>query len=193
MKSRIRQWLVERPRLGGFQRARVGAFLLVPILAACSDTTGPARFVSITPASQTVVLQTVPTGKFLHTSVTLTNNSLFRVTWGGSCGVSLEKKIDYAFIENADGPTPPWFTVWSAVCAALSAEAVAIFYAPLQPGQSVSIPIDIPVTLTGTPRFDGSPGEYRVHLSLATQIFNSQYRVIPHDLSVSDPFSVVAQ
>ena len=190
MKSRISQWLVERLRPRGFHRIRLSAFLILPILAACSDSTGPTRFVSITPASQTVVLQTVPTGKVLHTSVTVTNTSPFTVTRVGPCGVTLEKKIDVTFLAAADGPTPPWFTVWSAICA-LSFDAVAI--APLQPGQSVSVPIDIPVTATGSLGFDGSPGLYRVHLSLATQIFTNQYRSIPHDQSVSNPFSVIPQ
>ena len=192
MRSRISQWLVERLRPRGFHRIRLSAFLVVPILAACSDSTGPTRFVSITPASQTVVLQTVPTGQVLHTSVTVTNTSPFLVTRVGPCGVTLEKRTPVSSLANADGP-PEWFTVWSQICALLSAEAMAIIYTPLKPGQSVSVPIDVPVTATGSLGFDGSPGLYRVHLSLATQIFTNQYRSIPHDQSVSNPFSVVPQ
>jgi hypothetical protein len=192
MKSRIRQWLVEDLRPSGFKHARLAAFVALPILAACNDTTGPARFVSITPASQTVVLQTVPAGKVLRTSVTLTNTSSFAVTWD-ACAVTLEKKIE-GVIALSDGPTPPWFTVWTKICALLSAEAVAIINAPLQPGQSVTIPIEVPVTTASElQHFDGSPGEYRIHLTLAARMFGSQYRPISHDLSVSDAFSVVAQ
>jgi hypothetical protein len=192
MKSRISQWLVEGLRPRGFQLIRWSAFLIVPILAACSDSTGPTRFVVITPASQTVALETTPTGKILRTSITLTNTSSFPVTWD-YCGLTLEKNIS-GIIELADGPRPPWFTVWVQACYLLSAEAIAYYTTPLQPGQSVTIPIAAPVgqSFSALP-FDGSPGEYRVHLTLATQILHNQYRTVPHDFSVSDSFMIVAQ
>src|SRR2546423_2562169 len=143
MKSRIRQRLVEGLRLRAFQSARLGAVLAVAILAACNDTTGPTRFVTITPASQIVAMQTAPTGRVLRTSVTLTNTSTFPITWD-YCALTLEKKIE-GIIELADGPQPPWFTVWSPICALLSADAVARMTSPLRPGGSVTIPIDVPV------------------------------------------------
>ena len=172
-------------------RNRQLALLAVPLLAACSDTTGPSRLVSITPATQSVVLETVPGGRVLHTSVTVTNRSAFPVTIS-PCGLALEKKISGFIALGSDGPTPPWFTVWVSYCALLEAEAVAIVTAPLLPGQSVTVPIVIPVTQPGNLNFDGSPGEYRIHLTLATQILN-EFRIVPHDLSVSDSFSVSAQ
>jgi hypothetical protein len=169
-------------------------FVIVPILVGCNDTTGPTRFVSITPASQSVALENAPTGKILRTSVTMTNTSSFPITWD-YCGLTLEKKIEGPILLAVDGPSPPWFTVWAQPCYAFAtgSEAVAVFTTPLQPGKSVTIPINVPVTLTGSLHFDGSPGDYRVHLTLATQILKNQYRVIPHDLSVSDPFTVTAQ
>ena len=191
MKSRISRWLVEGLRPRGFHRIRLSAFLIVPILAACSDSTGPTRFVVITPASQTVALETAPTGKILRTSVTLTNTSSFPVTWN-SCGLTLEKNISGPIALASDGPRPPWFTVWSQACYLASAEAIAYLTAPLQPGQSVTIPFAAQVGQGfGSLPFDGSPGEYRVHLTLATQILHNQYRTVPHDFSVSDPFTVV--
>jgi len=171
-------------------RNRQLALLAVPLLAACSDTTGPTRLVSITPATQSVVLETGPTGKLLHTSVTLTNTSAFPVTMA-PCGIALEKKISGFFALASDGPSPPWFTVWLPICV-WSAEAVAILATPLPPGQSVSVPVIVPVTQPGPFQFDGSPGEYRVHLVLTTQILND-FRIVPHDLSVSDSFSVLPQ
>jgi hypothetical protein len=191
MKSTIRQWLVEGLRLRAFRHAPLAAFSTVLLLSACSDATGPTHFVSITPASQSVALQTVPGGKVLRTSLTLRNTSSFPVTWD-YCGLTLERKI-VVFALASDGPTPPWFTVWSATCALLSAEAVAIIRTPLEPGQSVTIPIEVPVAPTGAALFDGSPGEYRVHLVLAAQITGRRILTIPHDASVSDSFSVVAQ
>ena len=191
MKLKLRQWLVEGLCVRGLARARSGAFLVLPVVVACSDTTGPSRFVSITPASQSVALQSVPSGKILRTSVTLTNASRFPIIWG-YCGLGLEKKIEGMIISATDGPIPPWFTVAMPACA-LGAEAVAFITPPLQPGESVSIPIEVPVATAGTVRFDGSPGEYRVRLLLATQILDNQYHTLPHDLSVSDSFNVVAQ
>ena len=173
-------------------RNRQLALLAVPLFAACSDTTGPSRLVTITPAAQSVVLETGPTGKLLHTSVTVTNTSAFPVTISSPCGIALEKRISGIISLASDGPTPPWYTVWVSICAYLADEAVAIITAPLLPGQSVSVPIVVPVTQPGTLHFDGSPGEYRVHLTLATQILN-EFRMVPHDLSVSDSFSVSAQ
>src|SRR5206468_3616779 len=120
-------------------RNRQLALLAVPLLAACSDTTGPNRLVSITPVTQSVVLETGPTGKLLHTSVTLTNTSAFPVTMV-PCGIALEKKISGFVLLASDGPSPPWFTVWVPICGLLSAEAIAILAAPLPPGQSVSVP-----------------------------------------------------
>lgn len=192
MKSRISQWLVEGLRPRGFHRIRLSAFLIVPILAACSDSTGPTRFVVITPASQTVALETAPTGQILRTSITLTNTSSFPVMWD-YCGLTLEKNISGPIALATDGPRPPWFTVWVQACYLLSAEAIAYLTTPLQPGQSRTIPISIPVSQPGLLQFDGSPGQYRVHLTLTTQILNNQYRTVPHDFSVSDPFTVVAQ
>jgi hypothetical protein len=192
MKSRIGQSLVEDLRHREFRRTRLSMLLLVPVLAACNDSTGPTRVVTITPASQTVSLETLPTGKILRTSVTLTNTSGLPITWD-YCGAMLEKKIDNLFIATADGPQPPWFTVWARSCYLLSAEAVAYFTAPLQPGQSVTIPIDVPVSQTGPLNFDGSPGEYRVRLTLTQRILTNRYRTVPHDFSVSDPFIVVTQ
>ena len=194
MKAKVRQWFVEGLRLRGLERARLGAFLLVPVLAACNDATGPTRFVNITPASQTVVLQSLPTGKVLRTSVTLTNTSHFSINWN-YCGVTLEKKIEGPVALSTDGPTYPWFTVRTTICSALAAgsAAIAIFSSPLEPGQSVTIPIDVPVGQVGSLIFDGSPGEYRVHLYLTAKILDRDYRAIPHDLSVSDPFTLAAQ
>lgn len=167
------------------------ALLAIPLLAACSDTTGPSRLVNITPASQSVVLETGPTGKVLHTSVVVTNTSAFPVTIDPQCGIALEKYVSGIVALASDGPTPPWYTVWVSTCY-LTADAIGVFTAPLLPGESVSVPIVVPVTQLGTLNFDGSPGEYRVHLTLATHILN-EYRVVPHDMSVSDSFNVLAQ
>jgi hypothetical protein len=192
MKSRNRQWLVEEPVRTGLRCARLATIAVVPILAACSDTTGPSRLVSITPASQTVVMEPLPNGNVLRTSVTLTNTWTRPVAWS-SCGAALEKKTpDFSAL---DGPGPGWTEVWTAACVTLAAAAGSDFILtlPLQPGRSVTIPIFARVAPSIYPDFDGSPGIYRVRLFLATPILGNEYRNIPHDLSVSDPFTLLAQ
>lgn len=183
MTPRICQSLREDVRLRRFWRSQAGAFAFLSVLAACSDSTGPNRVVTITPIDQTVALQSSPAGKILRTSVTLTNNSRSPVTWD-KCAWTLEKKLGITALAT-DGPTFPWVTVSGGpIC------YLAIAYLPLQPGQSVQIPIEVTV---GTSQFDGSPGEYRVHLVLGTTVLENQWRPIPHDLSVSDAFTVVSQ
>jgi hypothetical protein len=191
MKSRIGEWLFRGEPRGRLQRGRFVALLLVAVLAACSDGTGPSSLVSITPASQTVTLQQTPNGAFLRTSVTLTNISSNPVVYD-PCALSLERKADPYVALSGDGPTYPWATVWSSFCAALSAEAIARIPQSVAPHSSVTVPVNAPVSVTlgQSQYFDGSPGTYRVRLVLQTDIIGTA-RLIPHDLSVSDPFTLV--
>jgi hypothetical protein len=192
MKSRLRHSLIEGLGPRRFQRARFAAFLVVPILVACNDTTGPARFVVITPASESVALQTVPGGKMLNTWVTLTNISSKPIGFNACRGVSLERRVDIsANAALADGPKPPWTQVWTAPCG-FEALAAVIGTGPLQPGATMIIPVNVLAGVIGAAGFDGSPGLYRVHLTLATEILGVS-GVIPHDLSVSNPFSLTGQ
>lgn len=184
MKFRVRQPLFEVPRLRELQRARLGAFLVFAVVA-CSDTTAPKQFVSITPVSESVALQTLGEGKVLRTSVILTNTSDAPVGWT-YCGFTLEKNVS-GFTLADGGPSYPWVTVAAPLCAAAPGTV------PVQPGASVTIPVEVLVRQTGSESFDGSPGEYRVHLLLATQILFQAYITVPHDLSVSNPFNIVTQ
>jgi hypothetical protein len=189
MESRIRQTLTA-PRLF-IPRASL-ALAAVVGLAACIGTTEPVRLVSITPAAASVALQTTASGRVLNTSVTLTNVSKNPVTFD-LCTLTLEKLKGVVFAEAADGPQPPWYTVWSQICVALKATNNSGFETVSLPsGASLTIPVSAQVGQNGASSFDGSPGTYRVHLSLVTDIVG-QVRTIPHDLSVSDPFSIVAQ
>lgn len=190
MKSRTRRWLVGGEPRGPSQRVRLVALVLVPLLGACSDGTGPSGVVRITPASQTVTLQQTPSGPALRTSVTLTNTSSRPVVYD-PCALSLEKKVDYVLVGSE--PSAPWAKVWAPVCTTLSA-AIGIVHAAVAPHSSITIPIDAgvgPSPFQGL-SFDGSPGIYRVYLALQTDIIGVP-REIPHDLSVSDPFMIVIQ
>lgn len=188
MKSRIRQWLVE-----GASRtltARLTALVVVPVLVACADGTGPARLVSITPESQFVSLEQSPNGAHLKTSVTLTNTSSSSLVYD-PCALSLEKKIEGYMLADGE-PTYPWVRVWAPICVLLSSETVSIMRITLLPHTSVMIPIDAQVASSTFPQFDGSPGTYRIYLALQTTLVGVP-REIPHDFSVSDPFTVVVQ
>jgi hypothetical protein len=186
---------VEKQAATGFARVAIAAMLVVAV--SCTDNTGPARGVAITPIAPTVALQATPQGQALITSVTLTNTSSHPVAWS-ICGMSLEK-IGMPALPPGTG----WDTVWQSICFAIDNSApvdantstsfVTSLGGPiLRPGESVDIPVSIPV---GQPpyslyNFKGDPGAYRFHFSLSTQILGTFYPVT-HDLSVSDSFTLL--
>lgn len=191
MESSFSQKEVGRGAVIGFARITMAAALVVGL--GCTDSTGPVRL-KIEPAATIVRLQSSAQGLTLSTSVTLTNTTSQAVSYS-DCGVSLEKV----------GPPelPPgkgtWETVWARICylldnnpAALStAPGVPTFFGPqLQPGESVTIPVEAVVGQSPYPNFTGEPGSYRFHIVLATQ-FMGRYVTIPHDQSVSTNFSLL--
>jgi hypothetical protein len=153
---------------------------------ACGGITEPTGIVRIKPASQTVSLKASPQGRSLITSVTLTNTSPYPVYWY-YCSLSLQRKESGVALSSASDAA--WLTVWSPACVTLDSYAISI----LAPRQSVTVPINAPVT-QGTPpaSFDGAPGTYRVHMYLSSQVAGEN-RPIPEELSSSDPFRLVAQ
>jgi hypothetical protein len=195
MKSRPGQKKVGEQAATGFARAAIAAMLVVAV--SCTDSTGPARGIAITPGSPTVALQVTPQGQALITSVTLTNTSAHPVAWS-YCGMSLEK-IGMPALPPGTG----WDTVWQSICFALddspapdatiSSSFGASLGGPiLKPGESVDVPVSIPVGQPpySTYNFEGKPGAYRFHFSLSTEILGTYYPV-QHDLSVSDPFTLL--
>src|SRR5882724_10141014 len=117
----------------GFQRARLGALVVVAILAACNEATGPSRLVSIIPASETVAIQPTVHGPTLSVSLTLTNTSHNPIYYW-RCGVVLQRLVN-GFISVSGGNS--WQVVWSPIC---TAEAM-VPPPTLLPGESVTIPI----------------------------------------------------
>jgi hypothetical protein len=195
MKSRPGQKEVRERAAVAFARAAIAAMLVVAV--SCTDSTGPARGIAITPISPIVALQTTPQGQALITSVTLTNTSSHPVAWS-YCGMSLEK-IGMPALPPGTG----WDTVWQSICFALddspapdatiSSSFGASLGGPiLKPGQSVDVPVSIPVGQPpySTYNFKGDPGAYRFHFALSTEILGTYYPV-PHDLSVSDFFTLL--
>jgi len=195
MKSRPGQKEMGVQRATGFARAVIAAVLLVA--ASCTDSTGPARRIAITPAAPTVALQATPQGQALITSVTLKNTSAHPIAWS-SCGMSLEKMGMPAL-----PPGTGWETVWQSICflldnspatdATTSTSFGASLGGPiLRPGESVDVPVSIPVGQPpySTYNFKGEPGAYRFHFSLSTEILGTYYPV-QHDLSVSDFFTLI--
>jgi hypothetical protein len=196
MKSRPGQKEVGERAATGFARATIAVMLVVAV--SCTDSTGPARGIAITPGAPTVALQVTPQGQALITSVTLTNTSAYPVAWS-SCGMTLEKAALPALPPGTGSPE----TVWESFCFVLAESPVAdpttstSFGASLggpilRPGESVDVPVSIPV---GQPpyssfNFMGEPGAYRFHFLLSTQILGTFYPV-PHDLSVSDFFTLL--
>jgi hypothetical protein len=195
MKSRPGQKEAGERAVTGLGRAVIAAVFIVAV--SCTDSTGPARGIAITPTAPTVALQATPQGQALITSVTLKNTSAHRIAWS-YCGMSLEK-IGMPALPPGTG----WETVWQSICFDLDnspAPDATISYAfgtslggpILKPGQSVDVPVSIPV---GQPpysiyNFEGKPGAYRFHFSLSTEILGTYYPV-QHDLSVSDSFTLL--
>jgi hypothetical protein len=196
MKSRPGQKEVGERAEKRFARVAIAAILVVG--ASCTDSTGPARRVTIVPAAPTVALQTTPQGQTLNTSVTLTNTSAEPIAWS-SCGMTLEK----AGLPQLPPGKGSWDTVWQSICLLLEEGPVADATASssfgaslggpiLRPGESITVPVSVPV---GQPpysnfNFKGEPGEYRFHFFLSTQILGTYFQV-PYELSVSDPFTLL--
>jgi hypothetical protein len=196
MKSRPGQKEVGEQATTAFARAAIAVVLVVAV--ACTDSTGPARRIAITPTAPTVALQATPQGQALITSVTLTNTSSHPVAWS-SCGMSLER----APLPALPPGTGSSETVWESICflldnspapdATISTSFGASLGGPiLKPGESVDVPVSIPVGQPpySTYNFKGDPGAYRFHFALSTEILGTYYPV-PHDLSVSDFFTLL--
>lgn len=196
MKSRPGQKEVGERAVTILARAAIAVVLVVA--ASCTDSTGPARRIAITPAASTVALQVTPQGQALTTSVVLTNTSDRPIAWS-SCGMSLEK----APLPALPPGTGSYETVWQSICfllddspatdATTSTSFGASLGGPiLGPGESVAVPVSIPVGQPpySTYNFKGDPGAYRFHFALSTEILGTYYPV-PHDLSVSDFFTLL--
>jgi hypothetical protein len=194
MESRSGQNELRERAVFCLSRTAIAASLF--LAAACTDATGPADRVRIVPETPTVTLQTTPQGRVLSTSVTLTNNSSYRVAWS-SCGVSLEK----AGMPALPPGKSDWQTVWRRICylldAAASQSGATSFTIPfdaqiLQPGQSVTIPVSAVVAQPPYPEFTGEIGQYRVRIPLSIQLLLGAYVEITPERSVSDPFTLLS-
>lgn len=196
MKSRPRQKEVGERAVTILARAAITAVLVVAV--SCTDSTGPARRIAITPTAPTVALQATPQGQALITSVTLTNTSAHPVAWS-SCGMSLER----APLPALPPGTGSYETVWQSICLLLddgpvpdattsTSFGISLGGPILKPGQSVDVPVSIAVGQPpySTYNFKGDPGAYRFHFALSTEILGTYYPV-PHDLSVSDSFTLL--
>ena len=192
MESRYGQKELRQRAVFCLSRTAIAASLF--LAAACTDATGPADRVRIVPETPTVTLQTTPQGQLLSTSVTLTNNSAYRVAWS-SCGVSLEK----AGMPALPPGKSDWQTVWRRICVLLDAAASQSASTPsaipfdaqiLQPGQSVTIPVSAIVAQPPNQSFTGEPGQYRVRIPLSIQLLLGAYLEIAPERSVSDPFTL---
>jgi len=196
MKSRHGQKEVRERAAAGFARVTIAAILVVGV--SCTDSTGPARRVTIVPAAPTVALQTTPQGQALNTSVTLTNTTAHPIAWS-SCGMTLEK----AGLPELPPGKGSWDTVWQSIClmldnipaadATTSSSFSPLFPSPiLRPGESVTVPVVVSVGQPPYSTFDfkGEPGAYRFHFLLSTEILGTYYPV-PYELSVSDSFTLL--
>lgn len=175
------QFRIRQSGVGG-----LAALTLVTALSGCTNPTEPVAAVRIVPASQTVVLQSTPQGPTLSTSVTLTNTSGFPIIWS-SCSMQLERRDDIALpASNSDAG---WERVWSPIC---NLALILPPPTPLQPGESVTVPVTAVASPQDAGSFSGEPGQYRVRFFLGA-VVAGDYRQLPSAASSSQPFTVVAQ
>jgi hypothetical protein len=184
MKSRVVRFEGGTKVVSRTLRQAIVVAVALPVMTFCTGSTEPAASVSIVPASQTVAIQPSVHGPTLNVSVTMTNTSPHAIYWS-SCGVGLQRKNET--VGAGKTTTAMWQTVWLPICA-----TIATVFDPLQPGESVTVPITAVVSQVNPPTFDGAPGLYRVRFSLSTEVAGS-IRALPEDQSSSDPFTVVTQ
>ncbi len=179
MESRIRPTASPRSRpIAPWFRSLVAVACLITLVE-CTSTTEPHSIISIVPKSSRVAIQITPQGPLLNNPLTLTNTSAHPASWG-ACSVTLERNT-YPFT------LPPgrveWQQVWSPICLA----NVTVAGSVLQPGESTTIQILVPV---GGGGFVGEPGQYRFRFFLG-QLIGGMYNQVPADRSLSDTFSIV--
>jgi hypothetical protein len=162
------------------RRIRWAAFF-IPIVAACNatDLLIPAGSLTIEPASLTVPVQ--PNSGFVI-PITISNSSETTVYMDGGCGWSVEQSR----LMGDEGPRQ-WVRVLLPVCALeLPPGSPSV---PINPGQVLVFMVDTRGTGLGPSTVLN--GQYRVSVALAVMRFG-ELRLLPHDQSVSTPFTVVA-
>ena len=183
MESRIRPTTSLRPRrVAPCSRSLVVVSCLTTF-AACTSTTEPHSIISIVPQSSSVAIQITPQGPYLNNPITLTNTSDYPVSWSG-CSVTLERNTNP--LPLLPPGKPQWQEVWSPICIAMSVVAGSV----LQPGESTTIQILVPVASTPGDGFAGEPGQYRFRFFLGLLI-DGMYHPVPADNSLSDTFTIV--
>jgi hypothetical protein len=167
-----------------WRRIWLPALMLVPIISACdaTDLLVPRGSIRIEPASNTVMLQTINNRTGFVVPVTISNTSEKTVYYSGGCGW----RVEQSKLMGDEGPRE-WVTVFFPLCALElppGSPPVAI-----DPGQVLAFTIDTRGSGLGPSTvFDG---QYRVSFDLAVMRFG-ELRRLPHDQSVSTPFTVVA-
>jgi hypothetical protein len=182
MESRIRPTASPRSRRNAPGFRSLVAVACLTTLVACTSTTEPHSIISIVPQISSVAIQITPQGPYLNNPLTLTNTSAFPVAWG-ACSVTLERNINPFALPPG---LPHWQEVWSPICIAFSTVAGSV----LQPGESATVQILVPVSIGSGGGFAGEPGQYRFRLFLG-QLIGGQYQAVPADRSLSDTFTIV--
>ena len=158
--------------------------LSILVLSGCAASTDPPAAVRIEPTAPTFSLQSTPRGPRLDVSITLTNTSSNPIIWI-NCGFALERN---RYVLTTDGGGADWAEVWTPVCALDN----SVMPPPIKSGQSVTVPISATPSSAPAHVFAGDPGVYRVRFYLSAQIAG-EYHQLPYEISVSKPFTVVAE
>jgi hypothetical protein len=131
-----------------------------------------------------VALEPTRQGPTLNIWATITNGSTQPVLIS-TCKYALDQ---YRYTLASGRIGDDWLEVWRPSCTGENSFA----YTPLGPGESKSIPITVVATRALAPDFSAEPGTYRFRFFLSMQVAG-EYRQLPRERSVSEPFTLLAQ
>ena len=162
-----------------------GTALLLAIAALrCAPRTDPGAAVSIGLSRQTATLEPTSQGLALKVSATITNGS-HQLVLLSTCEYALDQ-YRYALATGSIGDD--WLEVWRPSCT----NENSLAYIPLGPGEATSIPITVIATPALAPDFSAEPGTYRFRFFLSILV-GGEYRLLPRERTVSEPFTLLAQ
>jgi hypothetical protein len=150
----------------------------------CAPHADPGAAVSIELSRQAASLEQTDQGPALKISATITNGSRQLVLLS-TCEYALDQ---YRYALATGRISDDWLEVWRPACTSENSLA----YIPLDPGEATSIPITVIATPALAPDFDAEPGTYRFRFFLSIMV-GGEYRLLPRERTVSEPFTLLAR
>lgn len=165
-------------------RLRGGIALVLPfVILGCGPRAEPDATVRIELSGRTVALEPTELGPALKMSASITNSSNQLVLMS-TCEYVLYQ-YRYTLVT---GTSDDWVEVWRPSCTSQNSLA----FTPIGPGKTIFVPITVVATPALAPDFSAEPGRYRFRFFLSIRL-GEEYRQLPAERSVSEPFTLLAQ